>query len=212
VVLSPVGVGQIRNLVVSAPGAVSDGVRTMAVQNMIRDAGAVDPATGKPMLNLQELARQPGGLTSLKEATGNLFGSATIQTLFKDAQYLGGAKVGDKGLDAVYKVNSKDVDFLFVEYKYNTSRQGKPSDGLQGSMSWVTGSDRIDKAVGREMAPSVRAAVETGRTETLLIQTLPDGRTNVKLLDVNGKPADITQSRLDLVQRIANDLNRGIRP
>jgi outer membrane lipoprotein SlyB len=44
VVLSPVGVGQIRNLVVSAPGAVSDGVRTMAVQNMIRNAGAVDLA------------------------------------------------------------------------------------------------------------------------------------------------------------------------
>jgi hypothetical protein len=123
VVLSPVGVGQIRNLVVSAPGAVSDGVRTMAVQNMIRNAGAVDLATGKPVLNLQELARQPGGLTSLKEATGNLFGSATIQTLFKDAQYLGGAKVGDKGLDAVYKVNSKDVDYLFVEYKGQRSWQ-----------------------------------------------------------------------------------------
>ena len=86
------------------------------------------------------------------------------------------------------------------------------SDGLQGSMSWVTGSNRIDKAVGDQLAPSVRAAAETGRTETLLIQTLPDGRTNVKLLDMNGKPTDVTQSRLDLVQRIANDLNRGIRP
>jgi len=136
----------------------------------------------------------------------------TMQTLFKDAQWVGGAKLGDKGLDAVYKVNSKDVDFLFVEYKYNTSRQGTTNDGLQAAMSWVTQSDRIDRAVGREMAPGVYQAARSGRTETILIQTLPDGRTNVKLLDVSGKPVDIGQSRLDLVQRIANDLNRGIKP
>ena len=212
IVLTPVGVGQVRNLVVNAPSAVSDGARTMAMQNLVRNAGAVDATTGKPVLNLQELARQPGGLTSLKEATGNLFGSATMQTLFKDAQWVGGAKLGDQGLDAVYKVNSKDVDFLFVEYKYNTSRQGMTNDGLQASMGWVTGSDRIDRAVGDRLAPSVYQAARNGRTETLLVQTLPDGRTNVKLLDVSGKPVDIGQSCLDLVQRIANDLNRGIKP
>jgi hypothetical protein len=45
-----------------------------------------------------------------------------------------------------------------------------------------------------------------------LIQTLPDRRTNVKLLDLNGKSIPITQSKLDLVQRIANNLNKGVRP
>ena len=211
-VLTPVGVGQVRTMVVNAPAAVSDGARTMALQNMIREAGAIDATTGKPVLNLQELARQPEGLTSLKEATGNLFGSATMQTLFKDAQWVGGAKLGDKGLDAVYKVNSKDVDFLFVEYKYNMSRQGMTNDGLQGSSSWVTGSNRIENAVGDKIAPSIRVSHAAGRTETLLIQTLPDGRTNVKLLDSNGKSIPITQSKLDLVQSISSNLNRGIKP
>jgi hypothetical protein len=212
VVFSPVGVGQVRNIVVNAPKAVSDQAKTMAVQNMIREAGSIDPTTGKPSLSLQELAKQPGGLTSLKEATGDLFGNATMQTLFKDAQYVGGAKLGDKGLDAVYKVNDPDVDYLFVEYKYNTSRQSMTNDGLQGSKPWVEGSQRIDKAVGDQLAPSVYQAARTGRTETLLIQTLPDGRTNVKLLDANGKSIPITQSKLDLVQRISSNLNKGIQP
>lgn len=79
-------------------------------------------------------------------------------------------------------------------------------------MSWVTGSERIDKAVGRDLSPSVYQAARTGRTETLLIQTLPDGRTNVKLLDANGKSIPITQSKLDLVQRIATNLNKGVMP
>ena len=148
----------------------------------------------------------------MKEATGDLFGSATMQTVFKDAQYIGGAKLGDKGLDAVYKVNSKDVDYLFVEYKYNTSRQSMTNDGLQGSTGWVTGGNRIENAVGPQLAQSVQNSVTSGRTETLLIQTLPDGRTNVKLLDVNGKSIPITQSKLDLVQRITNNLNKGIKP
>ena len=213
VVFSPVGVGQVKNLVVSAPKAVTEQAKTIALQNMIREAGAVDPATGKAALNLQELAKQPGGLTNLKEATGDLFGSATMQTLFKEAQYVGGTtNVGQKGLDAVYKVKPKDVDYLFVEYKYNTSKQGTTNDGLQGSMGWIAGSNRIENAVGRDLAPSVRTAAQAGRTETLLIQTLPDGRTNVKLLDTNGKSIPITQSRLDLVQRISNNLNRGVQP
>lgn len=213
VVLSPVGVGQIKNLVVNAPKAVSEQGKAMARQNMVRDAGAIDPATGKPKLDLQALT-QPSvpGDYALKEATGDLFGSATMQNIFKDAQWVGGVKLGDKGLDAVYKVSDPDVDYLFVEYKYNTSRQGTTADGLQASMSWVTGSSRIDNAVGRELAPSVRASANSGRTETLLIQTLPDGRTNVKLLDVNGKSIPISQSRLDLVQRISSNLNKGIQP
>lgn len=98
-----------------------------------------------------------------------------------------------------------------MEYKYNTSPQGMTNDGKLGSMSWVTGSNRTEDAVGRELG-HVRIAANTGRTETLLIQPLPDGRTNVKLLDANGKTIPITQSRLDLVQRISSNLNKGIQP
>lgn len=71
---------------------------------------------------------------------------------------------------------------------------------------------RLDPVASRDLGKSVRAAADTGRTETLLIQTLPDGRTNVKLLDANGKSIPITQSRLDLVQRISSNLNKGIQP
>jgi filamentous hemagglutinin len=44
------------------------------------------------------------------------------------------------------------------------------------------------------------------------VQTLPDGRSNVKLLGNDGKPVPLTQSKLDLVQRITNNLNKGILP
>ena len=213
VTLTPVGVGQVKNLAINAPKNITEQTRVLAQQAMIKEAGVIDPLTGKPALNLSELAKQPGGLSVLKEATGDLFGNATMQTLFRDAQYIGGTTAtGQKGLDAVFKVNSKDVDYLFVEYKYNTSKQGMTADGLQGSMDWITGSDRITKAVGDKLAPSIRTSAEKGRTETLLIQTLPDGRSNVKLLGSDGKPVPLTQSKLDLVQRITNNLNKGILP
>jgi len=38
------------------------------------------------------------------------------------------------------------------------------------------------------------------------------GRTETKLLDANGKSIPITQSRLDLVQRISGNPNKGIQP
>jgi hypothetical protein len=45
-----------------------------------------------------------------------------------------------------------------------------------------------------------------------VVQTLTDGRTNVKLLDINGKSIPITQSKLELIQRITNNLNKGVVP
>jgi hypothetical protein len=104
------------------------------------------------------------------------------------------------------------VDYLFVEYKYNTSRQSMANDGLQGSMGWINGGNRIENAVGKGLAQNVDLAARSGRTETSLIQTLPDGRTDVKLLDTNGKSIPVTQSRLDLVQRISGNLSKGIQP
>ena len=86
------------------------------------------------------------------------------------------------------------------------------ADGLQGSDSWVKGGNRIENAVGDQFGKNVRISANAGRTETLLIQTLSDGRTNVKLLDANGKSIPITQSKLDLVQRISSNLNKGIQP
>jgi len=81
---------------------------------------------------------------------------------------------------------------------FNKSGLGDTLDGKQGSTSWITGSDRIEKAVSLENAPSVRRAVETGRTETWVVRTMPDGSTKVQVLDTLGnvKPATADVSKI----------------
>ena len=186
----------------------------MAQDGLIKSGGVIDPKTGKPLLNLNELAQQTGGKTDLKEATGEFFGQALAKQLMPEAHYLGGATgSGQKGIDGIYQLKGADGQdhYVFVENKYNKSRQGNSKDGLQGSGSWLLGSDRIKNVVGDEVAPDVRAAIRAGRTDSLLIRTLPDGRTQVKLLDARGKPQPLSNANIDLVNRIAN-MNRGTQP
>ncbi|PHS29707.1 MAG: hypothetical protein COA95_11480 [Methylophaga sp.] len=48
----------------------------------------------------------------------------------------------------------------------------------------------------REQADIIRDAIKLERTETWLIRTLPDGRTEVKVLDSAGKAKDIDTSTI----------------
>ncbi|WP_155638453.1 hypothetical protein [Burkholderia cepacia] len=47
--------------------------------------------------------------------------------------------VGEQGIDDFYKVNKPDVDYVIVEYKYDTSKLKKTDDGLQMSDDWLSG-------------------------------------------------------------------------
>lgn len=35
------------------------------------------------------------------------------------------------------------MDYVVVEYKFNTAKQGMTNDGLQASQGWIMGGDRL---------------------------------------------------------------------
>jgi filamentous hemagglutinin len=173
-----------------------EALTTLGQEGLKKNAGTIG-SDGLPVLDLNKLAKQTGGKTDIKEATGEFFGNVTAQQLMPNGKYLGGSTgTGQTGLDGVYGVKSPDVDFVFIENKYNTSKQGTPKDGLQGSENWILGSGRLENAVGNRAAADIEAAVRSGRTETWLVRTLPDGRVQIKVLDSAGNPKLVSQSKI----------------
>ena len=102
-------------------------------------------------------------------------------------------------------MNRPDVDYVVIEYKFNKSGLGSTLDGKQGSTSWITGSDRLTKAVGEDHAILVDRAIQAGRTETWMIRTLPDGTSYVQVLDKFGniKPNIDTSKILNSVKNLS---------
>lgn len=126
-----------------------------------------------------------------KGVVGELLGPQTVQNVLPGATRLSRTgEIGSKGLDDVYKVTSANADYLVVEYKFGTSPLGKTADGLQMSDGWVTGSDRILKAVGNATeASKIEAAIRSGRVEKWIVHTDPVGGTSVWIVDAAGKIA-----------------------
>lgn len=58
------------------------------------------------------------------------------------------------------------------------------------------GSSRLEDSVGRGTASEVQAAVRAGRTETWVITTRPDGRTQLEVLDSLARPKDVNTSNI----------------
>ncbi len=133
---------------------------------------------------------------------GDLFGENTVKQIVPDGQKIARTPgVGETGIDDLYRVSRPDVDFVAIEYKFvgdanKTGSQvlGKTADGVQGSLSWTTGSGRIERAVGEQAAGDIREAVRAGRIETWVVTTKADGSTLVEVLDSVGKPKPINTS------------------
>lgn len=83
--------------------------------------------------------------------------------------------IESQGIDDLYKVNNPDVDYVIIEYKFNTAKQGKIKD-----------------------------SIKMGRTETWLVNVMPDESSNIKVLDVNGKPKNIDTSKIILPNKSYN--------
>jgi len=74
------------------------------------------------------------------------------------------------------------------------SSLGSTNDGKQGSTSWITGGDRIEKAVESDSeARAILNSVKAGRTETWVVRTMPDGSTKVQVLDGAGNVKKVTE-------------------
>ena len=87
---------------------------------------------------------------------------------------------------------------------------GNTKDSLQGSESWISGSDRISRAVGgsRELTAAVEEAIAANRIESWVVTVRPDGSTFVQVLDANGKPKLVNTSKIVL----PGNSNSGAKP
>ncbi|HHV49774.1 MAG TPA: hypothetical protein GXX56_12590, partial [Rhodocyclaceae bacterium] len=171
-----------------------------ARKTLLKSGGAYD-MSGNSLLDLKQLT------TDQKRVMGELFGENTVKQIVPDGQKLARMPgVGETGIDDLYKVSRPDVDYVFIEYKFvgtdaKTGAQalGKTNDGLQGSQSWLGGSNRIENAVGTKAeADRVRDAVDSGRIESWVVTTRPDGSTLVQVLDAQGKPKPTDTSKIIL--------------
>ena len=92
------------------------------------------------------------------------------------------------------------IEYKFVGQDNRIGSQvlGKTTDGKQGSVSWIGGSNRIERAVGLDDARAVKASLESGRVESWVVTVRPDGSTAVQVLDALGKPKPIDQSKIIL--------------
>ncbi len=140
-----------------------------------------------------------------KSLLGELFGPKTVQAIVPDGEKLARIPgVGETGIDDLYKVNRRDVDYVMIEYKFvgPDNKTGadylKPTkDGKQGSLSWLLGSGRIEKAVGNlRQVDDIRDAIRRNRAESWVVTTRPDGSTSLQVLDAAGKPKLIDTSKI----------------
>ncbi|NLZ45235.1 MAG: hypothetical protein GX896_00925 [Clostridiales bacterium] len=60
-----------------------------------------------------------------------------------------------KGIDGVYYNPNGKPPYIIAEAKYGTSTLGNTLDGKQMSNSWITGSNRLENAVGKTMADNI---------------------------------------------------------
>jgi filamentous hemagglutinin len=142
--------------------------------------------------------------SSQKGAIGDLFGASTVTQIVPDGTKIARMQgIGTTGIDDLYKVSRVDVDYVFIEYKFvgNDAKTGaqvlkNTNDGLQGSQSWLTGSNRIENAAGDRIAPSIYKAIDQGRIESWVVTTRPDGSTLIEVLDAIGKPKLIDTSKI----------------
>ena len=183
-----------------AMGKKLDDILNAAAEQALIKSGGLHDFKGNPILDLKQLT------SAQKGVLGDLFGGQTIREMIPGAQKVARVPgVGETGLDDLYKVDRPDVDFVFVEYKFvgsdkklGSSALGGTSDGRQGSEAWITGSQRIEKAVGSEkVAAEIYDAIDAGRTETIVITTRANGSTEVQLLDSLGRAkSDVYESKV----------------
>lgn len=96
-----------------------------------------------------------------------------------------------KGIDGLYENTNADSNIKYVidEAKFGSSKLGKTKDGLQMSDDWISGSDRILKAVDgdKKLAEKIEEALESGQVESVLSKIDSEGNVTTYRLNSKGK-------------------------
>lgn len=132
-----------------------------------------------------------------------LMGGEHITQLVSSAETLGTVtKVGQNGIDELFKVKNANVDYVVVEYKYGSSKQAATKDGLQGSDDWIfggkTGSNRAQQLIDNQIEyDKFVDSFSAGRVEKWLVHTDPHGKVSVAIMGPDGRlvkaPENITK-------------------
>lgn len=83
-----------------------------------------------------------------------------------------------KGIDGVYYNPDGHPPYIIAEAKYGSSKLGKTRDGIQMSDSWINGSNRLENAVGKDMADEIllegydRTVVSVNQDGTISVNDL----------------------------------------
>ena len=190
--------GKLTEEAAKAVGKKLDKILDQNALDALKQSGGVYDRSGQPLLDMSKLSDNQKGLM------GDLFGQNTINQIVPDGQKLARIPgVGETGIDDLYKVNRKDVDYVVIEYKFvsdpkkaGSSSLGNTNDGKQGSQTWTLGGDRLERSVGADNAIDVRKAVQHDRLETWVVTTRADGATEVQVLDVFGKSKPVNTSKI----------------
>ncbi len=173
-------------------GDVANSALEKMAESALRNAQGLYGKNGNPLLDFSQLTY------SQKMVVGDLLGEKKVIGLVPDGKFIGRSQgPGENGIDNILKVNRADVDYVVVEYKFEKSNLKPTNDGMQGSDSWILGSDRILRSVSdRTIASDVSDAVRRGRVERWVINTDRYGNVAVGLLDKNGKFIPQPRSKL----------------
>jgi len=167
-------------------------------QKALFESGGLHLPDGRALMNFSTLT------SDQKRVIGETFGPNAVRNLLPDGQQIARAQgTGTNGIDDLFKVNRPDIDYVNVEYKFvgdygrdGAQRLASTSDGLQGSTSWVMGSNRLPKAVGTDEAFAVEQAIRNNRFESWVVTVRPDGSTEIQVLDAAGKVKNFDASKL----------------
>lgn len=159
----------------AAPEEVRRRARMLGDETRHLAAAAALPAPKRPLKIEAPAIAKPPALTSNSEKgvygehISDAYMLAQGHTKLNDGGLItppppGGTARGN-GIDGVWKHGNPPPDYIITEAKYDTSRLGMTLDGRQMSNNWITGSGRLQRAVGRVEARNIIVAMARGRVE-----------------------------------------------
>ncbi|ROR31756.1 hypothetical protein EDD66_101374 [Mobilisporobacter senegalensis] len=112
---------------------------------------------------IESVENSPGGSKSLTNLQKGNYGEMKMDDLFESQGYqrISTDRVTDlnipphQGIDGVYYKPDRHPPYVIGEAKYGSSKLGKSLDGKQMSDTWINGSNRLENAVGKDMADEI---------------------------------------------------------
>ena len=144
--------------------------------------------SGRPIMDFKALS------TGEKQLIGEARADSFVMRKIPDAIKLKPPPtIGSRGVDAIYKINRPEINYLIGEAKFGTSALKSTNDGLQMSDDWLKGSSNdfqriFDAVEDRELAKDIVKAIREGRVEKWLTRVDPHGRVTLQVLDHAGQP------------------------